>query len=192
MTQCPIERNVSTLISTNKSIEPMHVLMTHNTNTPSRISTTTSNTFDDSLTNLSWLYDINILKRTIPTINLSLSSSNSTVNNIIGNKHKEQSLVNAFISSFDGAVHSNNIEDTNDATLNHDDIGGDDDGQWKTYKSNPQAKPVYSYSQLILLAMRQSGHEKMTLQMIYEWIADNFPYFKKMEPTWQVYLNDIH
>ncbi|CAF1607476.1 unnamed protein product, partial [Adineta ricciae] len=59
------------------------------------------------------------------------------------------------------------------------------DEQWRLYKTNPQAKPVYSYSQLILLAMKQSGYEKMTLQMIYEWVAENFPYFKKMEPTWQ-------
>ncbi|CAF1277233.1 unnamed protein product [Rotaria sordida] len=191
MTQCPIQRNVYTLVSSNnsmnKTIETTNVLTAHNTNTPSRISTTTFNIFDDSLTNLSWLHDINILKRTIPTINLSSNcstSSNNFGNNIISNKRKEQSLSNTSItlsSSNIGAVYPNDIDDDNELTLNND----DDDEQWKIYKTNPQAKPVYSYSQLIFLAMRQSGHEKMTLQMIYEWIADNFPYFKKMEPTWQ-------
>jgi hypothetical protein len=201
MTQWPIQRNVYTLVPQNnpmnKPNETIHVLTTHNTNTPSRISTTTPitttfNAFDDSLTNLSWLHDINILKRTIPTINssssCSSSSSSSSTNNSINNKRKEQCSSNTSISSSSlGAVYPNDIDDNNELTINND----DDDEQWKMYKTNPQAKPVYSYSQLILLAMRQSGHEKMTLQMIYEWVAENFPYFKKMEPTWQVISSSI-
>jgi hypothetical protein len=198
MTQWPIQRNVYTLVPPNhpmnKSNETTHVLTTHNTNTPSRISpaTTTVNTYDDSLTNLSWLHDINILKRTIPTINsssscsTSSSSTNPSGNPSINNKRKEQTLSNTSTSSSSslGIVYPNDIDDNNDLT-------NDDDEQWKMYRTNPQAKPVYSYSQLILLAMRQSGYEKMTLQMIYEWVAENFPYFKKMEPTWQVISNDI-
>jgi hypothetical protein len=161
MTQWPIQRNVFTL----KSNELPHVLTTLNTNTPSRSSLPTVNAYDDSLTNLSWLHDINILKRTIPIINSSSS------------KRKELSSTNTSILS--GAVYPNDIDDL----INND---NDDDEQWKIYKNNPDEKPVYSYSQLILLAMRQSGYEKMTLQMIYEWVAEHFPYFKKMEPTWQV------
>ncbi|CAF2146823.1 unnamed protein product [Rotaria magnacalcarata] len=195
MTQCTIQRNVYTLASPtdsmSKSTETANVLTAHNTNTPSRITTTNVNSFDDSLTNLSWLHDINILKRSIPTINLSTSSSSSSNNpgnNTINNKRKEQPLSNTsttISSSNIGAVYLNDIDDDNELVLNNDDDDDDDDEQWKIYKTNPQAKPVYSYSQLILLAMRQSGHEKMTLQMIYEWVAENFPYFKKMEPTWQ-------
>jgi len=181
MTQWPIQRNIYTLIpqtnSMNKSNsqETTHILTTLNTNTP-RISPTVnhqlsqqqqqSSTFDDSLTNLSWLHDINILKRTMPPINSSITN----------NKRKEQ-------PSSNNGVYPNDILDNND----DDD---DDDDQWRMYKTNPQAKPVYSYSQLILLAMKQSGYDKMTLQMIYEWVAENFPYFKKMEPTWQVFNID--
>jgi hypothetical protein len=40
--------------------------------------------------------------------------------------------------------------------------------------------------------MKKSGLDKMTLQMIYEWIAENFPYFRKMEPTWQVVINNLN
>lgn len=147
MTHWPIQqRNVFTLLpmNTNKSNPLTH----HHINSPSQSIP------DDSLTNLSWLHDINILKRTIPTIN---SSSNSNV------------------------LYPNDIEDNHQVIINDD-----EDEQWRNYRSNPQAKPVYSYSQLILLAMKRSGYEKMTLQMIYEWVAENFPYFKKMEPTWQV------
>ncbi|CAF5154523.1 unnamed protein product, partial [Rotaria socialis] len=53
-------------------------------------------------------------------------------------------------SSNIGAVYLNDIDDDNELVLNNDDDG---DEQWKIYKTNPQAKPVYSYSQLILLAM---------------------------------------
>jgi hypothetical protein len=181
MTQWPIQSNVYTLIPQNNSMnksnsqETTHILTIHNTNTP-RISPTINHpisspqqsTFDDSLTNLSWLHDINILKRTMPPIN---SSSNTN------NKRKESS--SPCSSSSNHTIYPNDISDNND----DDD---DDDHQWKMYKTNPQAKPVYSYSQLILLALKQSGYEKMTLQMIYEWVAEHFPYFKKMEPTWQV------
>jgi hypothetical protein len=185
MTQWPIQRNVYTLIpqtnSMNKSNsqESTHILTTHNTNTP-RLSPTINHpsqqqqqqqsTYDDSLTNLSWLHDINILKRTMPPIN---SSSNTN------NKRKEAP---SSCSSSNSTVYPNDISDNNDLIINND----DDNDQWRMYKSNPQAKPIYSYSQLIFLAMKQSGYDKMTLQMIYEWVAENFPYFKKMEPTWQV------
>ena len=160
----PIQRNVLTLLPmNNKSHETTHILTTHNVNTPASRTTcqSTVQTYDDSLTNLSWLHDINILKRTIPTINQSKTSSN--------------------------VVYPNDIEDNHPLPNNdNNDDEDEDDEQWKTYRNNPQAKPVYSYSQLILLAMKRSGYEKMTLQMIYEWVAENFPYFKKMEPTWQV------
>ncbi|CAF1065703.1 unnamed protein product [Adineta steineri] len=199
MTQWPIQRNIYTLVPQinpmNKinSQETPHVLTTHNTNTP-RISlttnhhisqqqqqqTTTFNAFDDSLTNLSWLHDINILKRTMPAINSSSSSSSSVATN---NKRKERPSSSCISSSpLNSTIYPNDISDNNELPITHDD---DSDEQWRMYKTNPQAKPVYSYSQLILLAMKQSGYEKMTLQMIYEWVAENFPYFKKMEPTWQ-------
>ena len=188
MTQWPIQRNIFTLIPQNNSMnkinsqETTHILTTHNTNTPRLSPTinhhhhpppqqqqqqTSSSTYDDSLTNLSWLHDTNILKRAMPTIS---SSSNSN------HKRKEPS------SSSDTTIYPNDISDNHDLILTND----ESDDQWKMYKSNPHAKPIYSYSQLIFLAMKQSGYEKMTLQMIYEWVAENFPYFKKMEPTWQV------
>jgi hypothetical protein len=191
MTQWPIQRNIYTLVpqtnpmnKSNQQQETPHILTTHNTNTPrispptnhhiSQQQSSTLNTYDDSLTNLSWLHDINILKRTMPAINSSSSITN--------NKRKERPS-NCISSSSNGGVYPNDISDNNELPISNDD---DNDDQWRMYKTNPQAKPVYSYSQLILLAMKQSGYDKMTLQMIYEWVAENFPYFKKMEPTWQV------
>ena len=200
MTQWPIQRNVYTLVpqvntamNRSSSQDTTHILTTHNTNTPRPTSTiypppplppppppllpsaSTLTPFDDSLTNLSWLHDINILKRTMPMINSSSTSMSTT------NKRKEQSSPSSGTAA--AVYHPNDISDSSELTVNHD---LDDDERWRLYKSNPQAKPIYSYSQLILLALKQSGYEKMTLQMIYEWIVEHFPYFKKMEPTWQV------
>jgi len=54
------------------------------------------------------------------------------------------------------------------------------------FRTNSSVKPPYSYSQLIILAMKESTCAKMTLQMIYDWIIENFSYFKKADPSWQV------
>ena len=54
------------------------------------------------------------------------------------------------------------------------------------FRTNCLVKPPYSYSQLIILSMKESRHAKMTLQMIYDWIIENFSYFKKADPAWQI------
>ena len=54
------------------------------------------------------------------------------------------------------------------------------------FRTNCLVKPPYSYSQLIILSMKESTHLKMTLQMIYDWIIENFSYFKKADPSWQI------
>lgn len=54
------------------------------------------------------------------------------------------------------------------------------------FRTNSHIKPPYSYSQLIILSMKESNYAKMTLQMIYDWIIENFSYFKKADPNWQV------
>ena len=60
------------------------------------------------------------------------------------------------------------------------------DNNQNDYRLDPTSKPPFSYSQLIIMAMKESKCPKMTLQMIYDWIIDNFIYFKKADPSWQV------
>ncbi|KAM6317637.1 LOW QUALITY PROTEIN: forkhead box protein J1-like [Podargus strigoides] len=43
------------------------------------------------------------------------------------------------------------------------------------YRTNPHIKPPYSYA----------THPKITLSAIYEWLTDNFCYFRHADPTWQ-------
>ncbi|XP_007906585.1 forkhead box protein J1-B [Callorhinchus milii] len=53
------------------------------------------------------------------------------------------------------------------------------------YKSNPHVKPPYSYATLICMAMQASKKSKITLSAIYNWITDNFCYYRHADPSWQ-------
>ncbi|XP_043955752.1 forkhead box protein J1-A [Gambusia affinis] len=53
------------------------------------------------------------------------------------------------------------------------------------YRSNPDIKPPFSYATLICMAMQASQHSKLTLASIYQWITDNFCYYRHADPTWQ-------
>ncbi|KAG7507207.1 forkhead box protein J1-B-like [Solea senegalensis] len=54
------------------------------------------------------------------------------------------------------------------------------------YKTNPKVKPPYSYASLICMAMQASKQPKVTLSTIYNWITENFCYYRHAEPSWQV------
>ena len=47
-------------------------------------------------------------------------------------------------------------------------------------------KPPYSYSTLIAFAINSSSKKRMTLSEIYQWIVDNFPYYKEVRSGWKV------
>lgn len=56
------------------------------------------------------------------------------------------------------------------------------------YKKNGDKKPPFSYATLICMAMGKNGN-KMTLSAIYHWIRENFLYYRKAHPSWQVCTN---
>lgn len=51
---------------------------------------------------------------------------------------------------------------------------------------NPYPKPQYSYASLIVLAINSTKDKRMTLQKIYAWIEDKFPYYKYAKKGWKV------
>lgn len=59
----------------------------------------------------------------------------------------------------------------------------------KRYRNNP-AKPPFSYTSLIYLAIQHSRSGKATLHDICRWIKTNFKYFRSTESPWQVGRDD--
>uniref|UniRef100_A0A8C4QSY2 Forkhead box A2 n=1 Tax=Eptatretus burgeri TaxID=7764 RepID=A0A8C4QSY2_EPTBU len=56
----------------------------------------------------------------------------------------------------------------------------------KAYRRNyTHAKPPYSYISLITMAIQQSPNKMMTLNEIYQWIMDLFPFYRQNQQRWQ-------
>ena len=51
-----------------------------------------------------------------------------------------------------------------------------------------EGKPPYSYVNLITFAINSTSKKKMTLNDIYQWITDHFPYYKTIGNGWKVSL----
>lgn len=49
-----------------------------------------------------------------------------------------------------------------------------------------EGKPPYSYVNLITFAINSTPRRKMTLNEIYQWIAENFTYYKHAGNGWKV------
>ncbi|KAM9329819.1 forkhead box protein I1c-like [Gastrophryne carolinensis] len=67
-------------------------------------------------------------------------------------------------------------------------FGGTDLG-WLSIASQEEllklVRPPYSYSALIAMAIQNAPEKKLTLSQIYQYVADNFPFYKKSKAGWQ-------
>uniref|UniRef100_A0A7N6AM10 Fork-head domain-containing protein n=1 Tax=Anabas testudineus TaxID=64144 RepID=A0A7N6AM10_ANATE len=52
-------------------------------------------------------------------------------------------------------------------------------------RSYTHAKPPYSYISLITMAIQQSRSKMLTLNEIYQWITDLFPFYRQNQQRWQ-------
>lgn len=55
----------------------------------------------------------------------------------------------------------------------------------KNFKKNRLSKPNYSYASLIAQAILSSAEKKMTLNNIYNWIVNHYPYYRNQSNGWQ-------
>uniref|UniRef100_A0AAR2J6I7 Fork-head domain-containing protein n=1 Tax=Pygocentrus nattereri TaxID=42514 RepID=A0AAR2J6I7_PYGNA len=46
-------------------------------------------------------------------------------------------------------------------------------------------RPPYSYSALIAMAIQSARDKKLTLSQIYQYVAENFPFYKRSKAGWQ-------
>ncbi|XP_066573950.1 hepatocyte nuclear factor 3-beta [Amia ocellicauda] len=59
-------------------------------------------------------------------------------------------------------------------------------GEAKGFRRNfSHAKPPYSYISLISMAIQQAPAKMMTLNEIYQWIRDLFPFYRQNQQRWQ-------
>ena len=147
---------------------------------------------DDSLTSLSWLHNLNILKLTPP--------SEQGGNPPGGAKESPVTPPGEEAPKLEVNINPN-------AILNMSQLMTDPDLTPLTpvsplptllppafpgvleavdYTMNPYMKPPYSYATLICMAMRQSEKKKITLAGIYSWIQENYMYYRTSDPSWQV------
>ncbi|XP_048871093.1 forkhead box protein J1-B [Brienomyrus brachyistius] len=157
---------------------------------------------DDSLTSLQWLQDFSILsayleippssgdlpqnvalhKHVCPRGNSSPASPTAGDTAATGmpqslGKPVTSSSVSAIVTST-SYLHQPLTHNQQVSTLSnpHEEID---------YTINHQVKPPYSYATLICMAMQASKKTKITLSAIYNWITENFCYYRHADPSWQ-------
>ncbi|RWS29193.1 forkhead box protein N3-like protein, partial [Leptotrombidium deliense] len=130
--------------------------------------TNSMETGDDDLTNLTWLQDGNLLQ--------NISVKNEAADNLVRFLKEE----NENVSPSNGCTE----KDGSNGTVNH-----------KVPCSvppvpyNPQvhihAKPPYSFSSLIFMAIESSANKALPVKDIYAWIVEHFPYYQTAPNGWK-------
>jgi len=64
--------------------------------------------------------------------------------------------------------------------------GSPGDGDVPDYRIYPDIKPPYSYASLIAQAVNSSIEKRLSLSSIYQYITDNYPYYRTAQNGWQV------
>ncbi|XP_071604269.1 forkhead box protein I2 [Heliangelus exortis] len=66
---------------------------------------------------------------------------------------------------------------------------GTEERVWPGFHPSPEcprpARPPYSYSALIAMAIHSAPGRRRTLSQIYQYVAENFPFYKKSKAGWQ-------
>lgn len=119
---------------------------------------------DSSLTSIEWLPNMQIGEGSTTT-----SIPPTTTTNLNSNSNKSSLPV---ISNTPHKLEAVDVEIN--PTQNHDETA---------------TKPPFSYVTLIRQAILNNPAQRMTLNEIYQWIIENYPYFRTAPPKWKVISN---
>ena len=68
-------------------------------------------------------------------------------------------------------------------------FGPSSDLSWLSIQNQAEifklVRPPYSYSALIAMSIQNSPEKRLTLAQIYQYVADNFPFYKRSKAGWQ-------
>ncbi|CAF4304606.1 unnamed protein product [Rotaria magnacalcarata] len=118
----------------------------------------TGSLLDSSLTSIEWLPNMQIGEN-------SSSSSSSATTTTISPPIKQSVPTTTFVQ--------HKIEATEIETPT------------STFHENIHVKPPFSYVTLIRQAILSTRTRRMTLNEIYQWITDSYPYFRNAPPKWK-------
>ena len=72
-----------------------------------------------------------------------------------------------------------------DPEYDDDESARPESGTSKTECTDPDVKPTHSYIALIAMAILSCPNKKMILGDIYQYISDNFPYYRNKDKSWR-------
>lgn len=166
----------------------------------------TESKLDHSLTSMEWLYSIGTpskkLLEAANNKNFKINIDPNSINTTASSSNTSSSSSESFLlSPFSTQISANynmqtneqnynkTINKTNHSTaqraephrpidLNAEYKGGD--------HNRREGKPPYSYVNLITFAINSNPKKRMTLNEIYQWISDNFHFYKNAGNGWKV------
>lgn len=161
---------------------------------------------DHSLTSMEWLYRISnkqiLDSKNINSNNSILSSINETgffskFSDSTNKNEIETTLIDKLTNSSLNNNNNNMLFDNlkiDHSKINHStaqraephrpvDLNAEYKGNDTTRR---EGKPPYSYVNLITFAINSTPKKRMTLNEIYQWISENFHYYRKAGNGWKV------
>jgi hypothetical protein len=124
---------------------------------------TTGISLDSSLTSIEWLPKMQIGENPLPS---STISNKPTLQNASPSPSSSSSLpITLTTANIQHKIEAHDVE---------------------LPTTTVHLKPPYSYVTLIRQAILSGNMQRMTLNEIYQWIVDSYPYFRTAPPKWKV------